>query len=1168
MIKGPIIIAAALGYLLLLFVVASYGDSQHRRARRLTNRPAIYALSLAVYCTTWTFFGSVGIAANQGLTFLAVYVGPILMITVGFPVFHRIVALSKSESITSVADFIGARYGKSVLVAAVATVIAAVGTVPYIALQLKAISVSLAAIASHYDAEQIANLPLVGDVSIPIALTLALFTILFGTRHADATEHQDGLVLAVAMESIVKLVAFLCVGLFVTFVMFDGVGDMARQAAASEQVREFLARPINGGSWLVIMLLSFMASVLLPRQFHMAVVENHTEQELVRARWLFPLYLVLINLFVVPIAIAGMLKFGSGVDADMYVLALPMSAGADAVSLLVFLGGLSAGTAMVAVACVALAIMISNNLVLPVLLRTNILGMSRNFGNMEQKILRIRRMAIILVLTFAYLYYRSADNTAALASIGLVSFAAIAQLAPSLFGGLVWRGATARGAIAGMLAGSVVWMFTLLLPTILPLEHPLMVNGLFGLGILRPHAILNLHFEPLGHGVFWSLAMNTLFFVGFSLSRNPNSMERVQSTVFVSEELPMMPMQRRAKSPLTVAEINETVSRFLGKERTERAFDAYWLQKGGRPAAEEWADDELLKFSEQLLASAIGASSSRLVHMLMLRRHDSSRASEVKLLDDASQALQYNRDVLQTALDQVEQGICVFDKEFRLTWWNQRFRKLLNLPASVGHVGVPLGRLADAVGESNPALDEGDFADDLVHRIATLHDPWLVTLADRNRIVEVTPSAMPDGGVVVTWDDITERVNSAEALREANEGLELRVDERTRELTQLNRQLKLATAEAHRANIGKTRFLAAAGHDILQPLNAARLYSSTLVERADDARHQKLASNIDRSLESVEDILDAVLELSKLDTGAFDTNPAPFAINKVLRQLEVEFAPVAEANTIGMKILPSNLWVNSDPSLLRRLLQNLISNAIKYTINGRVLVGCRRRGDQVVVQVYDTGPGIPERMHQTIFNEFKRLDDAARRTAGLGLGLSIVERIAKVLDHEVSLRSQMGKGTVFSVRLPAAKPIAVPDISETPVTAPMLAELSGRPVLCIDNDVRILDGMRQLIGGWGCTVITAQDLAEAERVIADEKLVPDVILADYHLLEGDGIDAILKLRRRIEPGLPAVLITADRSPALLDQARQHGIEILHKPVKRAALRALLTRLRPIVEAAE
>ena len=497
------VIAAAFAYIGLLFFVASHGDrlspSQRGRASMM-----IYPLSLAIYCTSWTFFGSVGFASRTSVDFLAIYVGPILMIGLCTPLLRRVIQLAKSQNITSIADFIAARYGKSQAVAATVAVIAIVGSVPYIALQLKAMSSSLETILS--EDKIFSSIPIIGDIALVVTLAMAVFAVLFGTRQTDATEHQHGLMLAVATESIVKLVAFLAAGLFVTFWMFSPVELIERAMKTPEAVRAINYTP-SIGNFLTMTLLSFCAIMLLPRQFHVSVVENSSAAEVSRARWLFPLYLVAINLFVIPIAIAGLVTFPFGaVDSDMFVLALPIEGNSPLLSIAVFVGGLSAATAMVIVECVALSIMVSNDIVLPLVLQRSPGAQpgQQDFGDF---LLKVRRFAIFAIMVMAYFYYRALGN-AQLAAIGLLSFAAIAQLAPAFFGGLFWRQGTARGAMGGMLVGVAVWIYTLFLPSFLETTTAglqFLQHGPFGIEALRPRALFGADLPPLMHGVLWSL---------------------------------------------------------------------------------------------------------------------------------------------------------------------------------------------------------------------------------------------------------------------------------------------------------------------------------------------------------------------------------------------------------------------------------------------------------------------------------------------------------------------------------------------------------------------------------------------------------------------------------------------------------------------------------------
>lgn len=1149
--QGWTIVLVAIAYLCFLFVVASFGDRQTRPQK---SRPAIYALSLAIYCTSWTFFGSVGLASTSGLDFLAIYVGPVLMITAGYPLLSHMIAVAKRERITSIADFIASRYGKSTAAGAVASVIAVLGTVPYIALQLKAISTSVDNMVTQYQPSVLAAAGVPIDTSFFVSVLLALFAILFGTRHADATEHQRGLILAVATESIVKLVAFLAVGLFVTFYLFDGLGDLVAKAQANTYVATTFYTGINPGNFAIFTLLSFCAFVLLPRQFHVGVVENHSLQELRTARWMFPLYLVLINLFVIPVALAGMLTFGSAIDADSYVLALPLDSGVQSLSMLVFIGGLSAATAMVIVACVALAIMISNNLVLPLLLRRDASARARHgHGNMAARLLNIRRTAIFIILALAYAYFQVAGDSAALASIGLLSFAAVAQFAPAVFIGLFWSRATAPGALFGMGAGFATWIYTLFLPTIVDPASSLLVEGPLGLDWLRPQALFGMDAPPLAHGVIFSLLVNTLVYCLVSLMREPLAIERMQAGVFrIIGRRPGNAPSREGRA-VTLAELKFSVSNYLGRERCDRAFDAFFADRTKMPGSRDLVDDDVIQFAEQLLASAIGAASSRLVMSLLLRKHEGEAETTIQLLDDASEALLYHRDLLQTALDQVEQGICVFDPEFRLSSWNSQFRALLDLPASMGQVGTPLPTIAEAI---QAQLKAGESEPDLIRCLLDLGNPFSITLANGGRIIEVYTKAVPDGGLVITWSDTTERANAARVLQIANETLERRVHERTEELTRLNADLAKAREAAEAANIGKTKFLAAVGHDILQPLNAARLYTSSLVERLDADPARALAGNVDDALESVEDILGAVLAISRLDSGVLTPNVTVFAVDRLFARLKNEFLPSAAAKGLTLQVQSNSFHVRSDYSLLRRLLQNLISNAIKYTERGTVTLDAKVERNRLVFEVRDTGSGIAAEDREAIFEEFLRLDAGKRAAPGLGLGLSIVRRLADTLGHEIELETEPGAGCTFFVKVPLVVP-EQPEVGDALPDKFAGSGFKGMVVICIDNEPRILEGMKTLLEGWGCEV---HPFADSQSILQDApELEPDAVLADYHLDRETGLDAIEILRSKLGKRFVAALITADRSAAVRKLAEAADVRLLNKPLKPAALRALFAK---------
>ncbi len=696
MIDGWIIITCSFLYIGALFAVAYFGDRAGKK-HFLAGRPYVYALTLGVYCTSWTFFGSVGSAAEKGFDFIAVYLGPIIAFTLAAPLLRRLTVLTKAQNITSIADFIAARYGKSPAVAAIVTIVAVAGVLPYIALQLKAVSQAMAVLLGQPSADgSIGHLP-AASMDFLIAIILGVFTVLFGARDSDATEHQRGLMLAIAVESIVKIMAFIAVGAFIVYGMFGGMGALIDKAMAQPDIKQVFDTGIHGGALLTVTWLSFVCIFLLPRQFHVTFVENVSNEELRNATWLFPLYLVVINIFVVPVAMAGTLIFrGADVPHDMYLLALPLHAGSPFFTFLAFLGGLSAATAMVVMETVALSVMVCNDLLMPIILKRRTVATATR-QDMSGLLLNIRRASMLGIILLAYAFYDKIGN-ASLAEIGLLSFTAIAQFAPAFFIGLVWRRATARGAVAGILIGFLVWAYTLLLPKLIEgtaVGAAFINDGPFGIALLRPEMLFYLNFDHLTHGVVWSLLFNLLAYVLVSLLRPLEPIERLQTNIFIeaANPNPSAPAFKPWRTSLPLDELMSVVARYLGEERTKRSFSEYLESRGMSTSSHAQADPHAVKFTENLLASAIGAPSSRLVMSLMLRRLNLGREAALRLLDEASEAVQYNRDLLQTALDHVRQGIAVFDKKMQLICWNRQFRELLMLPQQYGRVGAPLDEI-------------------------------------------------------------------------------------------------------------------------------------------------------------------------------------------------------------------------------------------------------------------------------------------------------------------------------------------------------------------------------------------------------------------------------------------------------------------------------------------
>jgi Na+/proline symporter/nitrogen-specific signal transduction histidine kinase len=654
-LRGPVIVLVSFAYLGVLFAIAWVGDKRAEAGRSIIANPYIYALSLAVYCTTWTFYGSVGRAASSGIGFLPVYLGPTLMVALWWFVMRKIIRISKTCRITSIADFVATRYGKSQALGGLVTVIAVLGVIPYISLQLKAISQSFT-ILVHYPATimpaKAAAHSVLSDTALYIAATLAAFTILFGTRHLDATERHEGLVAAIAFESMVKLLAFLAVGAWVTFGLFDGFGTIFQAARQVPKLEGLLTVGSTGGSygtWAFLTLLSMLSILFLPRQFQISVVENVDERHIAKATWLFPLYLLLINVFVLPVALAGLMRFaGAGVDADTFVLTLPMSDHQEALTLLVFIGGLSAGTGMVIVETIALSTMVCNDLVMPVLLRQPWVRLRRDVSRV---LILVRRLAIAAILVLGYIYFRAAGEAYALVAIGLISFAAVAQFAPAILGGIYWKSATRAGAVAGLLGGFAVWGYTLALPSLAKsgwLPAGFLLDGPFGLGLLKPQQLFGLTgFDEHSHALFWSLLVNVALYAGVSLAGRPGVAETQQAALFVDVFTRTHGLEpaRMWRGSASLHELLPLIGRFIGPERAREAFAAYARRRGLTAPEDLPADAELVQFAEAQLAGAIGGASARVMIGSVVQEEPPSLDEVMDILDEASQVRAYSREL-------------------------------------------------------------------------------------------------------------------------------------------------------------------------------------------------------------------------------------------------------------------------------------------------------------------------------------------------------------------------------------------------------------------------------------------------------------------------------------------------------------------------------------------
>jgi Na+/proline symporter/signal transduction histidine kinase/CheY-like chemotaxis protein len=1142
MISVWVLAAFAFGYVALLFAVAEWGERRRIYPTQARWRPHVYALALGVYCTTWTFYGAVGTAAREGWAYVPIYLGPMLVFLFALPFLERLVSVARARNITSISDLLSSRFGRSRPLAVLVSVIALTAAIPYLALQYKGVSSSIAVLTN---APAGATVPWYRDIALGVALTMALFAVLFGTRRVSAAEHHQGLMLAIAFESLVKVLAFVGVGVWAWLRLEPGAVHLPQAFPQGEG--------LQGVNFVTTTLLAACAAFCLPRQFQVGVVECVEPGDVRRARWTFPAYLMLFTLFVVPVVLLAQ-QTGSVSDSpDTLLLTLPLREGAPALALLAFLGGLSAATAMVIVASIALATMITNDLVLPALGRSRLVAVE----DLGERVLWLRRAAIVCLALLAYAYYRQAGTPANLAQIGLLAFAAFAQFAPGILAGLYWRSATRDGVFWGLAAGFALWLYTLVLPAVAP-ASALVVQGPAGLGFLRPDALLGFGGAgPLAHGALWSLAVNVAVLVGLSLRRGTTLQERQFAKAFVEPTL-------RAALPggashARVGDLETLAARIVGPAAARRLL-INWSTDHGQPVprANDRADRSLLQHVERALAGSLGASSARMLLTHALRRRGLELDEVAELLDETSQELNFSRQLLQATMENVAQGISVVDADLHLLAWNRRYIDMFSYPDGFVYVGRPVAELMQFNAERGE-LGPGDPGEQVARRLEHLRagTPYVYQRRRRDgRVYEIRGQPMPDRGYVTTYSDVTEYKLAEQALLEAKQDLEARVEERTRALQQALQAEAAAKQLAEEANVGKTRFVAAASHDLLQPLNAARLFASALEAQAgEDGELHEIATRIDSSLRAAEELLDGLLDIARLDSGALRPELSTFPIADLLADLERQYAPVAAARQLQLRVVSSEEWVSSDRVLLRRILQNYFANALRYTRRGGVIVTCRRRGKTLSLRVSDTGPGIAEHHLEAIYTEFTRLErQSPWGEKGLGLGLSICDRIARLLDHPLELKSRPGRGSTFGVRVPVGRPVVHAPAVARP--APGLARLEGLVALCVDNDPTILQAMEAVLQRWGVRVVPAATIAEARAAFAGGGI--DAVLADYHLDGGeDGLTLIELLRHAAAQPVAAALITADHRAELTARARTLGCPVLRKPVQPAALRAFL-----------
>ncbi|WOE30986.1 MULTISPECIES: PAS domain-containing hybrid sensor histidine kinase/response regulator [unclassified Acinetobacter] len=1147
-------------YIALLFVCAFFGE---KHASRLSTRGRmfLFSLTLGVYCSSWTFYGATGAAVREGIIFLPIYLGPLLFVAFGYDIWRRLGQVRQHHAISSIADFIAARYGKSGMLASLVTILAVIAIIPYLALQLRAIALSATVIL-----EPTAGIQGTANSVLFLTAILAILAMIFGTRQIANTEQHGGLMLAVAFESFVKLFALLCVACFFIFDRPENIALISQDISNTFQNVQLYGVP---ETFWVQTLLAALAIICLPRQFHVAVVELRDEKHIRGARRWFAVYLILTTIAIVPIASWALHAAPHYLAIpDVAVLSLPLSYHQDWLTLLAFLGGFSASTGMLLVSSVALSIMLSNDLIMPALWKFNVF--SRHDKRLPLVLKFTRRVCILGVMSLGFLFFHFFNDIDQLSVFGLLAFSAVAQFSPALIGGLYWRGGSKQGVYIGLIVGFIMWAYTLLLPTILKslssewydFAYSFLNHGPLGLNWLRPEALFGFgSLAPLTHGVIWSLGLNTILFIWVSKIFRPSIAEQIQAESFFYYETKPLPSQTTTYevnylhhdvSRLKVGDLMTLAKRITGEEAAIKAFQQFCAQNNVILNENSSANGMWWRFTEQHLAGTIGAASARTLLTTAMVNNGLALGQVANILDQASQWQRFNQNLIMTMIDHMTQGVSVVDENMCLVAWNNQYLKLFDYPKDIVYVGCPIAdliRYNAERGECGPGSIE-EHVRKRIHWMTVGSAHEFERIRKDGRVIQMRGNPIEGGGFVTTFADIT-------AFRENEAILEARVRDRTQQLANALSEQQLAREQADKANMSKSRFIAAASHDLLQPMHAARLFSTALEQSVQSDEDRITLQQLDRALHGAESMLSALLDIARLEGGTIQPKRQSYPLHDLLSDLELQFKSIAAQRGIQFSVHDAQFWIDTDPQWIRRIIQNFVSNALRYTAKGRVVVGILRtaeRPNHIRIGVWDTGPGILEEQRIKLFQEFERCGHASPwGEQGLGLGLAIVQRMTSLLDYPVHVYSEYGKGSCFMIEVPT---VTAPKIVAAPVQAIPLKSKAYK-ILCLDNDETILEGMSTLLTKWGYQVFKATEPEQAQAIIQQENI--QVWLVDQHLNEDKrGLDFILEHR---QINVPVALITADSDPELPQRLKDLNVILLRKPLKPASLRSWLSGLK-------
>ncbi|MFT5757075.1 MAG: PAS domain S-box-containing protein [Alteromonadaceae bacterium] len=1136
------LVITSIGYIGVLFIIAFLGDKYHHKLAT-KQHTIIYALSLGVYCTSWGFLGTAGQTANYSFSYLSVYIAPILLFFFAWPFIQRLIKVSLQLNITSIADLLAVRFGKSQRLAVLVTLVTLIGTIPYIALQLKAIVHSYIILQE----DQYLSLWLLGLI---VSFILAGFTIIFGIRAIDVTERHPGVMMAIAFESIIKLVAFLSIGLFVSFYLYDS--PLIIWSLATEHIEiEHNFTTSKFVSMLGLLVIAMSAFLCFPRQFQVMVVELKEQAHTKLSRWLFPGYVAIFALFAIPIGLSGKLLYGDSLDAEAYVLFLPAYSGQLWLTLFSFLGAVSAASSMVIISTIALSTMLSNEIVFPLLFKHSNIQQT-NFKKFKSKLLLIRKALVIFIILLCYAMFVTAPPDT-LASLGEVAFGAIAQIGPPLFAAFYWRKVSLHAVLLAITSGFMIWFLLNLLPQL----------GFY------PHPFSGTAVSSTTLATLLGLTVNIIMLFLVSKISRPSIQEQSQIEHFI--ERPNIDKKRPLpQGKINAKELALLVTRFVGSEKSAQCFADFNNKYDPLRTNKQLYYKEIIFHTENTLAKVMGSASARLVIAFAIAGRDMALDEVAQIVEGASShRIEFSRSVLSSAIENTNEGISVIDSNLNMVAWNKPYLTLFNYPEELIYIGSPIKNLIRFNLKNRPeythSLDQQVERRLQFFREGSKHS--VERIQPNGKIIRIEGNPIPDGGFVMIFTDITVYKQAEQLLKEENLDLESLVLERTKKLEdaykkleQSNKELADAREKAEQAHFKKSQYLKACSHDLMQPLSAARLFSSTLAMSSRLGKEEKEHVNyIDNSLKTANNLLRDLNEITRIESGNITPKITPFSLNDVFVSIASEFSPLAQQHHIEFHWVKTSVWLNSDAKLLRRILQNLLSNAFRYASPGNVLLGCRRKSDNIEIQVLDNGPGIPYEQQQSVFEQFTQLKNSQHiGVKGLGLGLNIAQSLSQLLSTPLRLKSLPDHGCNFSLTLTSSPPLVHQTINEKSL---LHVSLEGVNVLCIDNEPDVLEGMKKLLSSWKCNVYCAKNTTQAIDTFKRYQNGIDIILVDYQLDNNeDGISLFNQLKKIRNYPLPAILITATTDEDVLKRSKIAGMSYLRKLIKPITLRALMSSL--------